>query len=156
AVGFDHWARLPDDDIRRLWRHGDMIQTYRQLATACQGADVLVASTLQGAAPMVHERFDTPWITVSLLPMQFPHEDQPAPTVTGADRQLWDEMIVKLNQIRADLGFEKLTADELPYYWYSDRLTLLASSTHFSQPLLEHVPHVRPTGFWFDNDLGDW
>jgi UDP:flavonoid glycosyltransferase YjiC (YdhE family) len=61
-----------------------------------------------------------------------------------------------LNKIRSELGFVKLAYDELAYYLYSNRLVLLASSPHFSQPQLDRLPQVRMTGFWFGNDSGDW
>jgi UDP:flavonoid glycosyltransferase YjiC (YdhE family) len=41
-------------------------------------------------------------------------------------------------------------------YRDSRRLILLASSPHFSRPRLDHWPQARMTGFWFDDDLGDW
>ena len=156
AVVFDHWTRFSDEEIRNQWRNLDIDRNYLDLAAACRGADVLVASSLQGAAPMVHEKLGIPWITVSLLPMHFPHADLPAAPTTEQGPPLWYECIDYLNKIRSELGFVKLAYDELAYYLYSSRLVLLASSPHFSQPLLDRLPQVRMTGFWFGNDSGDW
>jgi UDP:flavonoid glycosyltransferase YjiC (YdhE family) len=156
AFVFDHWTKFSDEEIQDQWRHLDIHRSYPDLAAACRGADLLVASTLQGAAPMVHEKLGIPWITVSLLPMQFPHANHPAAPMTEQDQRLWRESYHYLNQIRSDLGFVKLASDEWMCYRYSNRLILLASSPHFSLPLLDHLPQARMTGFWFDNDLGDW
>jgi UDP:flavonoid glycosyltransferase YjiC (YdhE family) len=60
------------------------------------------------------------------------------------------------NQVRTELGFEAISPDRWPGYPYSSQLILLASSPHFSQPQLDCWPQARMTGFWFDNDLGDW
>jgi UDP:flavonoid glycosyltransferase YjiC (YdhE family) len=105
---------------------------------------------------MVHERLGTPWITVSLLPMEFPHADDPAGPIPERERRLWGELIHLLNQVRSGLGFARLAAEEWRRYRFSDRLILLASSRHFSQPLPDRFPQARVTGFWFDNDPGDW
>jgi UDP:flavonoid glycosyltransferase YjiC (YdhE family) len=155
AVVFDHWTEFSDQEIRDQWRHVDIDRSYPALAAACRGADLLVASTLQGAAPMVHEQQGIPWITVSLLPRQFPHADQATAPSTERDQRLWNEWIHYLNQIRSNLGFGKVTSDEWTSQSYSNRLILLASSPHFSQPRLDQWPQARMTGFWFDNDPGD-
>jgi UDP:flavonoid glycosyltransferase YjiC (YdhE family) len=156
ASAFDHWATFSDQEIRDQWRYLDIARSYADLAAACRGADLFVASSLQGAAPMVHAKLGIPWITVSLLPMQFRHADHPVAPMTEQDQRLWNELYDYLNEIRSDLGFVKLTPDEWMSYRDSKRLVLLASSPHFSQPRLDHLPQVRMTGFWFDDDLGDW
>jgi hypothetical protein len=56
---------------------------------------------------MVHEKLGIPWVSVSLLPMQFPHTDQAAAPMTEQDRRMWNELYDYLNQIRSDLGFAK-------------------------------------------------
>jgi UDP:flavonoid glycosyltransferase YjiC (YdhE family) len=156
AFVFDHWSRFSDQEIRNQWRYIDIDQCYRELAVACRDADLLVASTLHWAAPMVHEKLGIPWITASVLPMQFPHADCPAPPMTEQDQRLMPELLHHLNPIREDLGFGKLAFDEWSYYQYSNRSILLASSRHFSQPRLDHLPQARMTGFWFDDDPGEW
>jgi UDP:flavonoid glycosyltransferase YjiC (YdhE family) len=88
--------------------------------------------------------------------MQFRHTDHPAMPMTEQDRRMWSELYDYLNEIRSDLGFVKLTSDEWMCYRDSKRLILLASSPNFSQPRLDHLHQVRMTGFWFDDDLGDW
>jgi UDP:flavonoid glycosyltransferase YjiC (YdhE family) len=156
AYVFDHWTKMSDDAIRNEWRHVDIDRSYPELAAACRGADLLIASTLQAAAPMVHERLGIPWITASLLPMQFPHPDTPGPSTTEQEQSLRNELCDYFNRIRSDLGFAKLAPYEWMHYRDSQRLILLASSPHFSQPRLDHLPQARMTGFWFDDDLGDW
>jgi UDP:flavonoid glycosyltransferase YjiC (YdhE family) len=156
AYVFDHWTKMSDAAIRAEWRHNDIDRSYPDLAAACRGADMLVASTLQGAAPMVHEKLGIPWITASLLPMQFPHPDAPTVRMTEQDQQLWNDLADYWNDLRSDLGFAKLAPDEWTEYRDSKRLILLASSPHFSEPLFDHWPQARMTGFWFDHDPGDW
>jgi UDP:flavonoid glycosyltransferase YjiC (YdhE family) len=156
AIVFDHWIRRPDQEIEDQWRAHDIDRSYADLAAACRGADLLVASSLQAAAPMVHEKTGIPWITVSLLPMHFPHPDQPAAPMTEHDSPLMRELVRYFNQIRSELGFEELSPEAWSGYAYSSRLVVLASSPHFSRPLLDHLPQVRMTGFWFDHDPGDW
>jgi UDP:flavonoid glycosyltransferase YjiC (YdhE family) len=153
---FDHWTRLSDEAIREEWSHLDIEQSYHDLHVACRDATLLIASTLQMAGAMVHERTGIPWITVSLLPKEFPHADTPIVVFKEQDLGLWREYFAYLNQIRVRLGFANLTDEEWQDYTLSDRLILLASSTHFSHPLVEDFPQLRITGFWFDNQLGDW
>jgi hypothetical protein len=105
---------------------------------------------------MVHEKLAIPWITVSLLPMHFPHGDLPARPVTEQRQRMLTGWVRFLNQIRLNLGFGEWTYEEFTEYSHSNRLILLASSPHFSEPLLHYWPHARMTGFWFDHDLGDW
>jgi UDP:flavonoid glycosyltransferase YjiC (YdhE family) len=153
---FDHWTRLSDEAIREEWSHLDIEQSYHDLEVACRDSTLLIASTLQMAGAMVHEKTGIPWITVSLLPKEFPHADNPTVVFKEQDLGLWREYFAYLNQIRVRLGFANLTDREWQDYTLSDRLILLASSTHFSRPLVEHFPQLRITGFWFDNQLGDW
>jgi UDP:flavonoid glycosyltransferase YjiC (YdhE family) len=152
AIVFDHWTRLSDQEIEDHWRAHDIDRSYSDLTTACRGADLLVASSLQAAAPMVHERSGIPWITVSLLPMHFPHADQPAAPGTEQDSPLMGKLVRFLNQIRSKLGFAELSPEAWSGYGYSSRLIVLASSPHFSRPLLDGLPQARMTGFWFDDD----
>jgi UDP:flavonoid glycosyltransferase YjiC (YdhE family) len=153
---FDHWTRLSDEAIRKEWSHLDIEQSYHDLEAACRDATLLIASTLQMAAPMVHEQTGLPWITVSLLPREFPHADAPTRSLQEQDLRLWREYFAYLNQIRARLGFASLSDRQWQDYTYSDRLLLLASSSQFSRPLVEQFPQLRITGFWFDNQPGDW
>jgi UDP:flavonoid glycosyltransferase YjiC (YdhE family) len=134
----------------------DIEQSYHDLKAVCRDATLLIASTLQMAGAMVHEKTGIPWITVSLLPREFPHADDPTVSFKEQDLRLWREYFAYLNQIRARLGLATLTDREWQDYTYSDRLILLASSSQFSRPLVEHLPQLRITGFWFDNQPGDW
>lgn len=60
---------------------------FRDLLTACDGAELLVAHSFQYAAMLVHNRLRIPWVCVSPVPSQFKHHDyaactQPAPRAT--------------------------------------------------------------------------
>ena len=156
AAVFDHWSRPSDEEIFNQWRDIELGQSYFDLAEACHGADLLIASTIQAAAPMVHEKSGIPWVSVSLLPMEFPHADGPDEPLTEQDTRLWGELVDYLNQTRTALGFPCLSYHDWISYQYSDSLVLLASSSHFSQPIPNHLPEARMTGFWFESHLGNW
>ena len=67
----DHW-RVPSEGGAReseaLLEGLDLAAQTRDLAAACTGADLLVATTLQAAAPLVAERDGLPWLQIALMP----------------------------------------------------------------------------------------
>jgi UDP:flavonoid glycosyltransferase YjiC (YdhE family) len=115
APVFDGWNPLPnryqlDEQINALPAN------FADLLAACRGTDLLVAVSIQYAAPLVSAALDLPWVCVYCNAAPFPHEPgDSTPPLPRAD------------------------------------LHLLASSPHFSQPLViasheERSP--RLTGFW--------
>lgn len=73
ARAFDGWRpRTPE--LAELDIQINAVEAnYRDLRVHCCGADLLVASTLQCAAPQVAEELGIPWICVSTTPEEFAH-----------------------------------------------------------------------------------
>lgn len=147
-------------------------ENYRDLLAACAGADALIATTIQLAAEMVHEKTGVPWITVSLSPSQFPSAYESPPSWpraglfqlhflrrlgwTAARAFLRHTFTNDLNRVRAELGFGPI-AHAPAIEGFSRRLTLLASSRHFTPPRPDWDPSVKMTGFWYyDQDESGW
>ncbi|HJQ37515.1 MAG TPA: glycosyltransferase [Thermoanaerobaculia bacterium] len=83
---FDEWNPLPKSERSRILREiFDREENDRDLAAACEGADLLVAISLQPAARRVHEELKIPWVAVSLLPADFARGK---PTYARATRTL--------------------------------------------------------------------
>jgi UDP:flavonoid glycosyltransferase YjiC (YdhE family) len=156
AAVFDAWTPMADDDVRRLWPSFEMEATYHDLAGACVDADLLIASSLASAASMVHEKTGVPWVSVSLLPEEWPHADDTAFAASTEHTHLWLEWYAHVNTVRTRLGLPPLVPEPARQQRYSNDLVLLASSPEFSQPVLTDFPHARITGFWFDDDSTDW
>jgi UDP:flavonoid glycosyltransferase YjiC (YdhE family) len=147
-------------------------ENYRDLLAACKGADALIATTIQMAAEMVHEKSGIPWITVSLSPSQFPSAYESPPNWPrlglfkshflrrlgwrAARAFLYHTFARDLNRIRADLGFRPITHAPA-IEGFSKELTLLASSRHFTPPRPDWESSVKMTGFWYyDQDESGW
>ena len=164
------------DPLRQLrllmleWLIPSTENCYHELMSACKGADALIATSIQFAAPMVHEILGLPWITVSLSPSQFRTRFEPPLgfTDTGltlVNRLCWAlanavlrwNFLAPLNEMRARLGFGPV--DCVPTLTgFSPKLTLLASSPQFSPKQPDWDPSVKQTGFWFydGKDQADW
>ncbi len=140
---FDQWDPMPGDKRGRLLREiFDLERNYKELLSACEGADLLVAVSLQLAAPRVHDTLSIPWVAVSLLPADLLHETReeelPPPARPAAVPRF------------AKVGLtEPLPGNQFFLEYLRAPRTLLASSLHYSQPRLECYPSFRMTGFWF-------
>lgn len=143
------------------WLIPPLAAAYAQLLHACKGADLLIATTIQFAAPMVHEKLGLHWISVSLSASQFPTDYEspilwPSSSMVFMNRLGWwtaktvlrKSFLPALNRVRVRLGFRPLKGapviDDL-----SSELILLASSPHFSPPRPDWDARVKMTGFWF-------
>jgi UDP:flavonoid glycosyltransferase YjiC (YdhE family) len=88
APAFDGWNPLPnrhqlDEQIN------DVPANCEGLLAACRGADLLVAVSIQYAAPLVSAVLDLPWVCVYCNAAPFPHEPgDPLPPLPPADLHL--------------------------------------------------------------------
>jgi UDP:flavonoid glycosyltransferase YjiC (YdhE family) len=139
------------EDLQRI----DLGRTFLDLREAARGADLLISSSLQGVAPWVHEATGVPWINATIFAMEFPHSDEPTPPKTDAERAYWRVMFDHRNAVRDAVGLPPLDDDRWADAYWSDRLVLVASSAHFSEPRLGGRPQARMTGFWFDEPTAD-
>ena len=120
----------------------------RDLRAACEGADLLVATSLQAAAPLVHEATGIPWISVTLMPMTLPHAGDPPREALAPEQLALKQRNRRWYQgVRATLGMRPLAEEQLTASQRAPR-GLLASSLHFSQPLPEALAGIDVTGFW--------
>jgi UDP:flavonoid glycosyltransferase YjiC (YdhE family) len=95
-----------------------------------------------------------PWINATIFAMEFPHEHDPGPSaraVTGEAAELERALFDYRNEIRAEFGLSPVADEQWVERYWSKRCVLLASSPHFSRPILDRFPQVRMTGFWFDD-----
>ncbi len=158
AWAWDHWhnpdqAAHPSAPVFDLQ---DYLVRVRALIDLCQGADLLIATSIRILGYIVANALRMPWLTVSLNPVTF---WQPA---TPADLQTWLKIRLKeyqqlgevANQTFAALGVDRRVPDWSPG-WPFARHVLLASSLHFSRPDLDQYQpqsSIDMTGFWFYQD----
>lgn len=145
---FDPASPITPEQVRENLRRLDLERVYRDLAAACRGVDLLVASSLQGVAGWVREVTGVRWVSGTIFPMEFPHAGDPPPQPPGP---LWREVFDYRNAVRAAVGLPPVADDDWLNRYWSDRLILIAGSPHFSQPILDRWPHAHLTGFWFDD-----
>ena len=148
AVGLDTPLTTMRERLRR-----DLAPTYRALATACSGADLLVAGLQrQMYAALLARNTGLPWVAASVTPaLQCSavgqHQLRQNEALMGAFVPLMD--ILCREQALQPI-------DWLAYDRQQPR-ALLGASAHFALPLPEQA-HYQPTGFWFYEDARwrDW
>jgi UDP:flavonoid glycosyltransferase YjiC (YdhE family) len=144
-------------------------ETYGQLRTAVDGADLLVNHPITYAGPIAAEQARIPWLSTVLAPLSFFSASDPpvlpmAPRLTGAPlvgpwlaRTLlqlarptlrrWVEPIAKL---RAELGLPP-GADPMIEGQFSPHGTLALFSRVLAEPQADWPPNVTVTGTSFYN-----
>jgi UDP:flavonoid glycosyltransferase YjiC (YdhE family) len=147
--------------------------SYQDLASACEGADLLVSHTLTYAAPILGEKEGLPWVSTVLSPMNFcsahdPPALAPAPWLAGLRRfgpgpvgaflrllrklsWSWSEPI---RSFRRELG---LPADADPLWegQFSPHGVLALFSPEYAQPQPDWPTPTTACGFPFhDTDFG--
>jgi UDP:flavonoid glycosyltransferase YjiC (YdhE family) len=151
AVLFDRPEPATGDEIRERFRELELARTARDLMAACRGADAVISSSIQGTTSWVHELIGIPWISATIFAMEFPHEGIPLP----GESPYWPILVEVRNEARAELGLGPVPADAWEGRYWSKRLILIASSRHFSRPILSSFPQAHETGFWYDPPTGD-
>jgi UDP:flavonoid glycosyltransferase YjiC (YdhE family) len=151
AALFDRPEPATEAEIRERFRELELARTARDLAAVCRGADAVISSSIQGTTSWVRELIKIPWISATIFAMEFPHEGIPLP----GESPYWPLLVEVRNEARAELGLEPVPADAWEGRYWSKRLVLIASSRHFSQPVLNAFPQARQTGFWCDPPSGD-
>jgi len=128
---FDEWRGEP---ARRELLHQifDLEGNYHALVETCRGADLLVAVSLQLAAPRVHDALGIPWVAVSLLPGEI------GTRAAGARASL-----------PAPRGLRPLPDGYLFLEYLRAPRILLASSQHFHGDGVAGFDGLCTTGFWF-------
>ncbi|MCW8133527.1 MAG: glycosyltransferase family 1 protein [Planctomycetota bacterium] len=156
---FDYWNPLPLDQSLTYLRSQNMAETCRELESACQGADLMIASTIQGIAPYAHERTGIPWISACLNASDYPHADVRDPAreraPTEEERRGHRALLELHNEVRCEAGLKPHDLEDWPERLPVD-YALLASSVHFSRPTFPEAPVTRQTGFWFGELQRDW
>ncbi|HET9015774.1 MAG TPA: glycosyltransferase [Thermomicrobiaceae bacterium] len=163
----------PARSILALVRHYgavDLPGRVRDLRTACRGADLLVASLIQFAAPIVSWLEDIPWVSVVLSPANIPSSGlpplplpAPGPLRRPVTRLQWwaARRIVRrwadtpVNRARAGYGLPPVT-DVMFTGNLSERLTAVATSPAIVPPQPDWPPSVRETGFLFWDAPEEW
>ena len=148
----------------------DLPARVEELREACRGADLIVGSLLQFAAPIVSHELGIPWVSVILSPASLPSgglAPLPLPVPAGLRRPVsrlqWrlaplpfrrvaDE---RVNRVRAAHGLPPVR-DVMFTGNLSPRLTALAVSPLFVPPQPDWPPYVRETGFLFWDAAPDW
>jgi len=155
---FDFWNPVKDEELEMRWAAFNIDEgNYRDLATACRGADLLICSSHHEKGSMVHERYGIPLITVCLSHLEIRRAPERPLAMNAEDRRLTVKWLAYLNDVRTRLGFSPLTFSEWARSHLSRQLVLIASSSHFSQPIPKDCPQGHLTGFWFgEDDAGSW
>jgi UDP:flavonoid glycosyltransferase YjiC (YdhE family) len=148
---FDRPEPATEGEIRERFRELELALTARDLMAACRGADAVISSSIQGTSSWVHELTGIPWISATIFAMEFPHESIPLP----GESPYWPILVDVRNEARAELGLAPVPADAWEGRYWSKRLVLIASSRHFSRPILASFPQAYQTGFWDDKTAGD-
>lgn len=159
AEVFDYWNPVPFDQCMTYLKSLDMAGTCRELEAACKRADYMIASTIQGAAPLVHELTRIPWISVCLNAADYPHQDsaeqEPATEPAEQERANHRAWLSLHNDLRVEVGLAPHDLKEWPDSVPAN-YAILASSVQFSRPVFKEPPVTRQTGFWFAEDDGTW
>jgi UDP:flavonoid glycosyltransferase YjiC (YdhE family) len=133
---FDEWRGEPTPR-ELLHRIFDLEGNYHALLDACRGADLLVAVSLQLAAPRVHDALGIPWIAVSLLPGE-----------VGTHGAALRDGLPKPD------GLHPLPGGYLFLEYLRAPRILLASSRHFHGDDVADFDGLCTTGFWFHEGEG--
>lgn len=128
----------------------------RELITLCQGADLLISTSIRPLGNVVYNALELPWITVSMNPYAFWRPETAEEWEAKQTTQLNEYAFLKplLYQAFIELGIKK-TIPPWSEAWLFANHVILASSPHFSRPNLHQFqPHssIEITGFWAYED----
>jgi mannosyltransferase OCH1-like enzyme/UDP:flavonoid glycosyltransferase YjiC (YdhE family) len=164
AWAWNHW-RNPDSARPANFTGlspDDLVTQARELIEICQGADLLLATSIRILGFVVHHAISIPRITISMNPSTFaqPVSAQEQIAFHQVRRQEYDTLKELFGYMFAQLNIDKPIPDWRDGFLFA-RHILLASSPYFSQPNVDQFqPHssVDLTGFWFyqDPDWKDW
>jgi UDP:flavonoid glycosyltransferase YjiC (YdhE family) len=149
---FDHWRNTAEESDQQDWEMMDLPGHFRDLKAAARGADLLVASSTQGAASMVHEATGVPWATVFLMPWQLADVAAAERKDTQVDEETsssLSEFNLWIESVRRSVG---LSSGARGKSWASSMWSfrrLLAASRHFAQAIPEVAASFIQTGFLF-------
>jgi rhamnosyltransferase subunit B len=157
------------EHLIRDWLMPALRQTYEELRTAAEDADLLVTHPATFAAPVLATHRKLPWVATVLAPMSFfSATDLPAPPpaprlvhlrrlgpwfgrlmVRGAHyaTRRWSEPVYRL---REELGLPR-GGDPIFAGQFSPTLNLALFSRVLAAPQPDWPPHVDETGFVFYN-----
>jgi UDP:flavonoid glycosyltransferase YjiC (YdhE family) len=109
ALAFDGWAPYTEERQRLDADINDVPGNYRDLLAACRGADLLIAVSIQYAAPLVARDLHLPWVCVFCNAERLQHEPE-----GGSDRSLPTADLVLLASSRQ---FSQPRKDLYPQLW---------------------------------------
>ncbi|MBN1209538.1 MAG: glycosyltransferase family 1 protein [Myxococcaceae bacterium] len=139
---YDEWRTKPARQRATLLRRSfDLGANYRALLPVCRKAELLVAVSLQLAAPRVHDALGIPWVAVSLMPGELL-------------QAAMDGSAEAVRRHRPRRPLEPLPGGLLFLEYLRAARILLASSPHFSPCPADAFPALRATGFWFYDGAG--
>jgi UDP:flavonoid glycosyltransferase YjiC (YdhE family) len=143
---FDAWRAGPDDDPpAAIFERIDLGGAARAIADAARGADLLLASSIQPAAPIVAEVLGIRWASVFLAPAELAADVARG----GGDRADRERDIERrYDLVRAEFGLPPLPPGALRGRLWSER-RLLLSSPVFSVPPAFPAVDLRQAGFLF-------
>ena len=141
AHAWDHWAETGDSEASeaiatffRAYGVERNLPLLRALLSLCQGADLLLATSIRPWVWVVHQALGVPWLSISVVPAQFgtPPSDHPSRTHDweAAQRLFHHHVQDWLRQVLLRLA-PHLDANLCPWALLVDEV-LLAGSPHFS------------------------
>lgn len=161
AWAWDHWnyPRPGFQPKAKTFQAEVYVTQVWELIGACQGADLLIATSIRPHGYSAANALGIPWLTASLNPFIFwlPLDASERQAMLEGRRNEYERMTGLMKFTFEALGVDKGAPPWSPG-WLFARHILLASSPHFSLPYLDQLQPLSSldlTGFWFYQDP-DW
>lgn len=157
AWAWNHWrnAEIPVEIPSLPDIYAQYLTQVQEMAAICQGADLLLATSIRTHGMVVAQAARLPWMTVSFNAMTFTPPAAAEQTARQQARQVeYQAYRPVIDYVYEKLGLPLSAPDWRPG-WTFARHILLASSAHFSRVDLNQLqPHssIDQTGFWFYDD----
>lgn len=156
AWTYDQW-NAPGAQQQSLYQQAELFAVQcERLAKLCKewDAELLIAPVNDPAGAIVHEMVGVPWITSAIMPAAFCAASEASPRTNG--EPMVREYLRFIQAVRKLVGLKERPIKLRSYD--CSRLSLLASSPHFSLPPPQDFPDVKTTGFWFYDhpEMQEW
>jgi len=162
-----HMRKGPEFIIRQIFMP-HLRDSYDDMSTAAQGADLLVSHAITFATPLIAEKQGIPWISTCLAPTSFfsiydPPVLAPMPALSLLDflgpsaqkflfqifRHLLRGWTEPVRSLRREIGLPESSRDPLFEGQFSPALTIALFSSVLGSPQPDWPPNTHVAGFPF-------
>ena len=160
AWAWDHWrypaGQPPENAADAAQPPESFVRQVHELASFCEGADMLLATAIRPHGLPAHLISGTPWMTVAVTPSIFalPPAGPQREMIAGRERAHYESIRPLLDHAVREAGGKALTPS-----WYYGSLwaprILLGSSAAFwrvDESLLRPLADLAQSGFWLWQD----